>query len=219
MIAGREFLFVCISPINHPDFPDPSVLDDSIGAMHVRNRVALADAVSMSRVVSFLSPLGVSLQIVGSEELTFEHFDRAPVVLIGALNNKWARTLTTALRFSFRLNSESASIDVLDETQPEAPVGAVRVSTPVAEFVEDFAIITRLTDPKVGKPVLAVGGVTLLGTAAAAEFVTNPQRLAAIDRHLSAGWQTKNLQIVLSTRIIEGRAGPAQIIACTAWDE
>lgn len=219
MIEGREFLFVCISPINHPNFPDPGPTEDTIGALHVRNRVALADAVSMSRVVSFLSPMGVSLQIVGSDELTFDHFDRAPVVLIGALNNKWAQRLTNALRFNFQFNISAQTVDVVDEHSPDALVGAVRISALMAEFEEDFAIITRLTDPKVGKPVLAVGGVTLLGTAAAAEFVINPQRLAEIDKYLPRGWEAKNLQVLLSARIVEGRAGPAQIVACTAWDE
>lgn len=218
MIEGREFVFVCISPINHPSFPDPVQADDTVGAMHVRNRVALADAVSMSRVVSFLSPLGVSLQIVGADELSFDHFDRAPVVLVGALNNKWARSLTGALRFGFRFNIESQSIDVTDAENPEAPIGTVNVSGRLADFEEDFAIITRLIDPKVGKPVLAVGGITLLGTAAAAEFVTNPVRLAGIDQYAPAGWHAKNLQVLLSTRVIEGRAGPAQIAACTTWN-
>lgn len=219
MVDGRDFLFVCISPINHPSFPDPAPPEDTIGAMHIRNRVVLADAVSMSRVVAFLSPLGMSLQIVGSDELTFDHFDRAPVVLVGALNNKWAQRLTKALRFNFRFNTEDQSIDVIDENQRETPVGTVRVASMMADFEEDYAIITRLTDPKVGKPVLAVGGVTLLGTAAAAEFVTNPQRLEGIDKYLPAGWESKNLQILLKARVIEGRAGPAQIVACTAWDE
>ncbi len=218
MIEGREFLFVCISPINHPSFPDLIQVEDTVGAMHVRNRVALADAVSMSRVVSFLSPLGVSLQIVGADELSFDHFDRAPVVLIGALNNKWARNLTGALRFGFRFNVEAQSIDVVDAENPETPIGTVSVSSRLADFDEDFAIITRLIDPKVGKPLLAVGGITLLGTAAAAEFVTNPERLAGIDQHAPAGWYAKNLQILLSTRVIEGRAGPAQIVVCTTWD-
>jgi hypothetical protein len=219
MVAGREFLFVCISPIKHPRFPDPDQLDGTVAAMHLRNRVVLADAVSMSRVVSFLSPLGVSLQIVGSDELTFDHFDRAPVVLIGALNNKWAQKLAGGLRFAFRLDLGTQTIEVRDEERPEAPIGIVRMSSSIAEFEEDFAIITRLTDPKVGRPVLVVGGVTLLGTAAAAEFVTNPWRLVGIDKHLPAGWQTRNLQVLLSTRIVEGRAGPAQIVACTAWNE
>jgi hypothetical protein len=181
--------------------------------------VALADAVSMSRVVSFLSPLGVSLQIVGSGELTFDHFDRAPVVLIGALNNKWAQTLTSTLRFSFRLNYEAERMEVVDSLRPGCPIRTVGIASRIAELDEDYAIITRLTDPKVGKPVLAVGGVTLLGTAAAAEFVTNPERLAGIDKYAPEGWHTKNLQLLLGARIIEGRAGPAQIIACTTWDE
>ena len=218
MIDRRAFLFVCISPISHPSFPDPVQVEDTVGAMHVRNRVALADAVSMSRVVSFLSPLGVSLQIVGPDELSFNHFDLAPVVLIGALNNKWARKLTGALRFGFRFNVEEQCIDVVDAEDTAAPIGTVNASGRLADFEEDFAIVTRLIDPKVGKPVLAVGGITLLGTAAAAEFVTNPERLAGIGQHAPAGWHAKNLQILLSTRIIEGRAGPAQIVACTTWD-
>jgi hypothetical protein len=72
-------------------------------------------------------------------------------------------------------------------------------------------------DQAIGKPILAVGGITILGTSAAAEFITNPQRVAEIERNAPAGWQAMNFQLLLTVRIIEGHAAPAQIHAGAFW--
>ena len=69
----------------------------------------------------------------------------------------------------------------------------------------------------IGKPMLAVGGITILGTSAAAEFITNPQRVAEIEKNAPADWQAMNFQLLLSVRIIEGRAAPAQIHSSKFW--
>jgi hypothetical protein len=219
LIEESDSVLVCISPLVFQERAEPDSEPETVAEMHLRdrNRVALVDAVSMSRFVSFLSAYGVAAQIWSSHELTIDQFSRAPVVLIGALNNKWTVRFTASLRFRFCVDEKSATVCVYDQETPGAPVGSLNWSRPVAELEQDFAIVTRLMDQAIGKPILAVGGITILGTSAAAEFITNPQRVAEIERNAPAGWQSMNFQLLLSVRIIEGHAAPAQIHASAFW--
>lgn len=214
-----ESVVVCISPlVFHDHAPSPSG-PETIAEMQLsdKNRVALVDAVAMSRFVSFLSSYGVTAQIRSSNELTIEQFNRSPVVLIGALNNKWTHRFTASLRFRFRIDEPSATVWVCDQESPDTLVGSLHLFGLVAELERDFAIVTRLTDQAIGKPVLAVGGISVLGTSAAAEFITNPQRVAEIERIAPTGWQAMNFQLLLSVHLIEGHAAPAQIHASAFW--
>jgi hypothetical protein len=219
LIEESDSVLVCISPLVFQERAEPDSEPETVAEMHLRdrNRVALVDAVSMSRFVSFLSAYGVAAQIWSSHELTIDQFSRAPVVLIGALNNKWTVRFTASLRFRFCVDEKSATVCVYDQETPGAPVGSLNWSRPVAELEQDFAIVTRLMDQAIGKPILAVGGITILGTSAAAEFITNPQRVAEIERNAPAGWQAMNFQLLLTVRIIEGHAAPAQIHAGAFW--
>jgi hypothetical protein len=219
LIEESDSVLVCISPLVFHESADSDSEPETVADIHLRdrNRVALVDAVSMSRFVSFLSAYGVAAQIWGSHELTIDQFNRAPVILIGALNNKWTVRFTASLRFQFCIDEQSATVWVYDREAPDAPVGSLSWSRPVADLEQDFAIVTRLTDQAIGKPVLAVGGITILGTSAAAEFITNPQRVAEIEKNAPADWQAMNFQLLLSVRIIEGRAAPAQIHSSKFW--
>jgi len=55
------------------------------------------------------------------------------------------------------------------------------------------------------------------GTAAAGEFLTNPEYLASALKNAPPGWQKKNVQFVLSTRMFSGNPGPAQVVATHYW--
>ena len=101
-IDESESVVVCISPLVFHDQAQSPSGPETVAEMQLRdkNRVALIDAVAMSRFVSFLSSYGVAAQIRSSNELTIEQFNRAPVVLIGALNNKWTHRFTASVEIS-----------------------------------------------------------------------------------------------------------------------
>ncbi len=84
-------VIVCIAPLLLPDVTELAVSHESILDMHVndRHRVALADAISMSRVVAFIASHGGMPEMRGTDQLTFSDFQQHSVTLIGALNNKW----------------------------------------------------------------------------------------------------------------------------------
>ena len=56
--------------------------------------------------------------------------------------------------------------------------------------------------------VIVVGGLTGFGTLAAGEFLTNPEYIQDFAKHAPQGWDRKNMQLVISTRVIDGTSGP-----------
>jgi hypothetical protein len=214
-----ESAIVCISPIQTSGSVEIGPTAATILEMHCGDqyRVALADAVSMSRVASFASSQGKRIQMRGSEQLTFADFQQQPVVLIGALNNKWACTLTKSLRFTFRIEPLAAIGFIHDGESPDERLGIVRFRDPVKDFEEDLAVVSRLLDPRIGKPVVAIGGTTTLGTTAATNFITDPEHLALLEEQAPLGWHEMNLQLLLSTRIVDGSAGPPHLLATSFW--
>jgi len=65
--------------------------------------------------------------------------------------------------------------------------------------------------------VVIGAGITPFGTTAAAEFLTSPQHLDDVLRHGPPDWATRNIQIVLETRVIDGAAGPPHVLATHVW--
>jgi hypothetical protein len=62
-----------------------------------------------------------------------------------------------------------------------------------------------------------VGGLWGYGTLAAGEFLSDPKYMEILNRQAPAGWQKKNLQIVLSTEVIKGSSGPPRVLASYSW--
>jgi hypothetical protein len=62
-----------------------------------------------------------------------------------------------------------------------------------------------------------VAGIGELGTQAASELVTRPDLLEQVVRTLPAGWQKKNLEVVLQTTVTDSVPGPPRVIATYSW--
>ena len=87
---------------------------------------------------------------------------------------------------------------------------------PPAEYV-DYAVITRVFEQTTGHPVTSVGGITHLGTRAAGEFLLSPEAMGEALRQAPPGWETKNMQIVVATKVIGASASPPQLRALHVW--
>jgi glutamine amidotransferase-like uncharacterized protein len=81
----------------------------------------------------------------------------------------------------------------------------------------DYAIVARFTDSNTGKLAVVVAGVGRGGTIAAGEFLTDPNELAQLQRAAQAAGDKKNMEIVLSTQIIDGEPGSPKIEATYFW--
>jgi hypothetical protein len=65
--------------------------------------------------------------------------------------------------------------------------------------------------------VVVVAGMGKNGTLAAGEFVTNSRYLEMLASRAPKGWEHKNLQVVISTEVVNDNTGPPQILASYFW--
>jgi hypothetical protein len=62
------------------------------------------------------------------------------------------------------------------------------------------------------------GGWVAIGVAsAAAEFLTNPAYFAEAVKNAPSGWSGKNMQVVLSAKVMSGTGGPPRVMAVHFW--
>jgi hypothetical protein len=81
----------------------------------------------------------------------------------------------------------------------------------------DYAIIARFTDTNTGKLEVVIAGIGRGGTIAASEFLTDKGDLSELKQAAIAAGDKKNLEIVLSTQIIDGQPGSPKMEAAYFW--
>ena len=81
----------------------------------------------------------------------------------------------------------------------------------------DYAIVARFTDSDTGKLAVIVAGVGRGGTIAGGELLTDPTYLAQLASAARASGNKKNMEIVLSTPIIDGEPGSPKVEATYFW--
>jgi hypothetical protein len=74
-----------------------------------------------------------------------------------------------------------------------------------------------MVDPKTEQVVVVAAGMTVFGTSAAGEFLTNKTEMEKLALAAPHGWEKKNIEFVLSTDVIHGRSGPANVVAVQCW--
>jgi hypothetical protein len=70
---------------------------------------------------------------------------------------------------------------------------------------------------KTGQFLLIVSGVGMVGTKAAGRFITNEGDLEAAFRTIPAGWDRKNVEVVLETDVVDGSPSPPHAVAVRVW--
>jgi hypothetical protein len=177
--------------------------------------LSLRDVGTLVRVAGVLQALHKDYRIQADSTTSFADLRDGPVVLVGSYNNDWTIRLTGLQRFKFEQSGDIRWI--ADRQNPARKDWAVNLTTPIPELTEDYALISRLLDPTTDRMVVVVAGLRSYGTAAAGEFLTNPEYLAAIAKQAPKDWEHKNLQVVLTTKVINGNSGPPRVVATTFW--
>ena len=197
--------------------PDASIAPGEI-AWIAPDFLYMRDAFAAARVAAWIQSRGYPYQLMSVSRATYSQLRRNPLVAIGAFDNPWALRLTSELRFVFDHKTIGGEVYncVTDRRNPAAADWTVARSVG-SQTPQDYAIVTRVFDPTTERTVLSVAGIENYGTLAAGEFVTDPEYLGAALLHESRDWRRKNLQIVLTTRVIEGTPGPPRVLATHLW--
>lgn len=168
------------------------------------------------KLSSFLGRRGKSTLMRTVEAVSFTDVRESPTIMVGAYSNQWTIQMTKELRFVFgRVRGETWSIQeqaapfrswtILDDSRLKAPAD------------RDYALITRFFEKGTGQPFLALGGIGSPGTVAAAECVTSSECIDAIVANAPRGWEKKNMQIVLSAKVVAGAPGAPEVLAVYFW--
>jgi hypothetical protein len=180
--------------------------------------LSLVDAQALLPLFEMLSRKGKKIQIQGGRAASLADLRGKPTVLVGAFNNDWTLRLTSDLRFYFEGEPLRRTMVIRDRLDPAKTdwTGSSDWPAPVNMAV-DYAIVSRFVNPTTEQTVVSIAGGSGYGTVAAGEFVTNPAYFSEAMRPAPHDWYRKNMQVVLSVKVMHGNAGPPQVLALHFW--
>jgi hypothetical protein len=218
LVKSSEPVLFCVADQTHystitlRDAADPSrqtQLSDNLTA------IIIDDLNPIVRVAGLLQSNGKKYTLKGEGTTNLMDLRNGPTVFIGAFDNAWTLRLTAPLRYHFAVNREMTDFGIVDSTKPGQPGWVVnRPQQMTTNNYRDFAIVARFTDSTTGKLAVIIAGVARGGTRVATEYLTDPADLAQLER--AAGGK-KNMEVVLSTRIIDGEPGTPKVEASYFW--
>jgi hypothetical protein len=188
-------------------------------AEHLNNpyhHVSVWVALALTHATTVLEQHKKAYDVKESQETTLEDIRSRPIVLVGALNNNWTLRLTAPLRFHFSVTANG--MQNIDDAANPGPTGwTVPSNQPYPSVTTDYALVARFRDSTTECPVLVIAGIGPYGTEAAGEFVQSPQHLAELAAKLPRGWENRNLEVVIKTKVIGAKAGPPILVTAYTW--
>ncbi len=185
--------------------------------------ISLDDAAVLSSMAGMLGKMGIPFRVVGAEETSLTEFRRQPVILIGAIDNKWTILLTQNLRYRIEVANPPGSgsnkepiASIVDSEQRGNVPWTVDLSIPYAAWKTDYAIVARVDDPTTGVPVLIEAGLGNNGSIAASELITSGALVARLAVE-SPCKNKSNFEAVIGTDIIDTKPGPPHILRLACW--
>lgn len=182
-----------------------------------RGFVALFDSNATANVAAVLKNGNKSFSIRDQQSSSFGDLQKGPFVLIGAFSNDWTIRLSDPLRFHFDMDPASQTWWIADRNHPNKRIGSVRTDQPFSARKQDFAIVVRAFEPSTGQIAVIIAGVGGQGTQAAGEFVSSPGLLDQVVTRGPKDWYRKNMELLISTDIVDGQSGPPHLVDSTFW--
>jgi hypothetical protein len=170
------------------------------------------DLVAASRLSSMLSGKKHPFYLRVGNAVAFNDLRAAPAILIGYSYTRW-KEISSELRYFIDVSRRPIGITdngkATSWNLPDLPRDR--------ETDRDYAIVSRVFHPDTHAMLVEIAGITQYGTEAASDLVTNPELIEEALRKAPAGWQKKNLQLVLYSRVISGAPTPARVVASYFW--
>ena len=177
------------------------------------------DALTLARITGAIGERKHPYEIRREDLATFTELSQGPVVLIGAFNDSWTLLLNQQSRFGF--DRDASANWISDRQNPSSRKWSVDSNKLDAAghhiYSEDYAIVSRILDPRTGNIVVTAAGLHGYATAAAGAFITRADYFSQFASGAPDGWEKKNIQIVLRTEVINGSSGPPRVVASYFW--
>jgi hypothetical protein len=221
VINSNEPVLFCVadqseySAISLRDAEDPTrqtLLKDNLIA------IVIDDLNPIIRLAGLLQSSGKKYSLKGEGATDLTDLRNGPTIFVGAFDNAWTLRLTRPLRYHFANNADMTEFRIVDSADPGRPRWVInRLQQMTTNDYRDFAIVARFTDSTTGKLAIVAAGVGRGGTRVAGEFLTEPANLAQLERAAAREGNKKNMEVVLSTQIIDGQPGTPKVEASYFW--
>ncbi len=165
-----------------------------------------------SKMAAYFSVNRRTLEYELARNVTLAKLRTRPFVLRGAFNNPLTQKAVSSFRYSLNMDRTSLLRQVVDRQDPSRHWDA-----PMGELSRDYALVARAPEPQTGQMMVVIAGLGERGTAAATEFLTNPKYMERFAAQTQAGWEHRNIEIVLETELINGDWGEPHIVAKHIW--
>jgi hypothetical protein len=80
-----------------------------------------------------------------------------------------------------------------------------------------YAILARMKDPGSGQWRVFAGGLSDIGTSIASEVLVVPGGMQEMTKQLPAGWASKNVEMAIKVKTVNGTPGYPQLVAYDIW--
>lgn len=210
--------------VGQPSVPplDSSTTDSVFYQQHgAASEMFFHDGVALGHICGVLG--AHPYQISTARLASVEDLMKKPVILVGAFDNSWTLRLLRPLRFSLvsvGSGDSTVSPQVLQIADREKQSGSpwtVDFREPIGKMTHDYAVIARFQDATTEGTVMVVAGIGSTGTESAGEFVSSAAYMKQLAGWAPRNWSGMNMEAVIETEIIEGRAGHPRIIAAEFW--
>ena len=162
------------------------------------------DATSLIAITTFLARQNYAYELRFGQDVSVEDIRERPVIMLGAFNNRWTLLMNNSTRYAF-----AGGVQIENRADSKQSWTQTKDT--------DYAIVSRVFDTKTDGVLLTVAGIGEVGTLAAAKFITDPQQIALLYSKAPSGWQNKNLEVVLSTDVLDNSPSKAKILATYFW--
>jgi len=217
--APSSALVVIGGPVPTPNKGEPAPADFSI-TQHIYDgdHINVYDANTLFRLAELFGNHGKPARLLTAKATTLTDLRQGPIVLVAGYDNAWTMRISDALRYHFSWNpAKNGVFWVEDRDNPGRHDWAVNFNEKYSELTQDYAIVSRFSDPTTGQPVVIAAGIGENGTSAAGEFLTDSHEMENATRQAPRDWRSQNVEFVLATQVIEGKSACPRVLASYYW--
>ena len=178
----------------------------------IGENVVYSDVLAMTSLEKVVEPQHRPVRVRLNFGTNLNELREGPTIFIGGLDNQWTLKLIAPLRYRFA-GREDDVYYIEDRKNPKNRDLSVRLYDKYTSVTHDYAIIARVHSEELGRPAIIAAGIAMSGTAAAGEFLSDPAQIAELRKRLGPALRDRDFEAVLRTDVVNGIAGPAQIVA------
>lgn len=176
--------------------------------------VGFGDMVAANEITAMLARKSRTARVRLASGVDFADLRKAQILLIGAVTNRWTMELQQAWRFRLAWKP-GTRIAIVDAQSPGKEWFVAAHDDGSA--ADDYILISRVNSAYTGGLILVAAGLKQFGTEAAGRLLADPEPLSVILRKLPAGWENKNLQLLLHAHVIGNTPAIPEVVASYVW--